>query len=89
MKNLALWSDGVSCAQAGWATPFVEFVLAYLLMGTENIGIQIEEPFCIMPLAAFCAGNEESVVEIMDGLTGKPRHSGMTCAILVQIRGPH
>ena len=52
--------------QSGWATPVVEFVLCYLLMGTENIGIQIEEPFCIMPLSVFCAGCEASVVEIME-----------------------
>ena len=40
-------------------------------MGTENIGIQIEEPFSIMPLSVFCAGCEASVIEIMDSSSGQ------------------
>lgn len=40
-------------------------------MGTENIGVQIEEPFCVMPLSVFCAGCEASVVEIMESYLGR------------------
>lgn len=52
--------------QTGWAAIFIELVLCYLLIGTENIGIQIEEPFCIMPLMEFCKGMEKSIVDIME-----------------------
>lgn len=38
-----------------WATPAVVSIIAFLLLGTENIGVQIEEPFRVLPLDAICA----------------------------------
>jgi len=31
----------------GWATPFFALIAAFLLLGVENIGVQIEEPFSV------------------------------------------
>ena len=30
-------------------------ILAFLLLGIEEIGVQIEEPFSILPLGEFCS----------------------------------
>ena len=34
----------------GWAMIPATFVIAFLLLGIEEIGVQIEEPFSILPL---------------------------------------
>ena len=39
-----------------WATVPVTDLIAFFLLGIEEIGIQIEEPFSILPLEAFCDG---------------------------------
>ena len=39
-----------------WATIPATFVIAFFLFGIEEIGIQIEEPFSILPLEALCDG---------------------------------
>lgn len=39
---------------SGWATiPFTALV-SFLLLGTENVGAQIEEPFTVLPLMQIC-----------------------------------
>lgn len=35
-----------------WLTPVIIALVAFLLLGTENIGVQIEEPFRVLPLDA-------------------------------------
>lgn len=45
---LALW------ASINWATLIVGPLTAFLLAGIENIGIMIENPMQILPMAAFC-----------------------------------
>ena len=39
-----------------WTTIPVTFLLAFVLFGIEELGIQIEEPFSILPLEALCDG---------------------------------
>jgi hypothetical protein len=39
-----------------WATIPATDVIAFFLLGIEEIGIQIEEPFSILPLEALCNG---------------------------------
>eukprot|EP00962_Isochrysis_galbana_P054517 scaffold26103_cov124-Isochrysis_galbana.AAC.1 len=39
-----------------WATVPASDVIAFFLLGIEEIGIQIEEPFSILPLEALCNG---------------------------------
>ncbi|KAK9909500.1 hypothetical protein WJX75_003209 [Coccomyxa subellipsoidea] len=48
----------------GWASPLAEAVLAFLLMGVENIGIQIEEPFHVLPMDTYCAVIAKNALEV-------------------------
>jgi predicted membrane chloride channel (bestrophin family) len=45
---LALWP------LMGWATPPAMLALCYVVLGIDEIGVEIEEPFCILPLQALC-----------------------------------
>ena len=36
--------------QCRYATVFVSAIISFLLLGIEEIGVQIEEPFSILPL---------------------------------------
>ena len=38
----------------------VTFVISFFLFGIEEVGIQIEEPFSILPLEAMCDGAIEA-----------------------------
>merc|ERR1719183_954819 len=40
--------------QLGLGTVFGEVVLGFGLLGIEDIGIMLEEPFCVLPLEAMC-----------------------------------
>ena len=61
----AVWS------QYGWATPFVTAIVTFLLMATENIGVQIEEPFKVLPMASIADSCVQGIYEIL------AHHSGM------------
>ena len=39
-----------------WVTLPTSLIIALFLFGVEEIGIQIEEPFSILPIEAFCNG---------------------------------
>ena len=52
---LALWGQ-LGESWNHWATIPAEFMIAFFLFGIEEVGIQIEEPFSILPLEAFCDG---------------------------------
>ncbi|KAL4437022.1 hypothetical protein ABPG75_004161 [Micractinium tetrahymenae] len=45
----------------GWASLPIMGVLSFLLVGLENIGIQIEEPYRVLPLHRFCMGVKRAV----------------------------
>jgi len=50
-----------------WAVVIIIPLIASLLCGIEEIGVQIEEPFGILPLEALCAklkSNVEDTIEI-------------------------
>ena len=85
----------------GWATPFVEAAIAFLLLGIENVGahsvvhhleavvpccaegrqnmattcgcagIQIEEPFHILPMLAYSAGVASNTREQVEQRRGE------------------
>lgn len=40
----------------GWVTPGVHAAITLLLLGVENIGIQIEQPFACLPMDSWCDG---------------------------------
>jgi hypothetical protein len=48
LSPLLLWDS------SGWATVPFSALVSFLLLGTENIGAQIEEPFAVLPLGAMC-----------------------------------
>ena len=81
-RFLLWWLTGFPFAawsSYGWVTPFVTAVVTFLLLGTENIGIQIEEPFEVLPIEAITAACIASVHEILE------RHHGEmpACTVLV------
>lgn len=53
----ALWQD------CQWITPFVAVLIAFLLLGVENIGVQIEQPFSVLPLEKFCTTIRDNIIE--------------------------
>ncbi|KAG2444082.1 hypothetical protein HYH02_009024 [Chlamydomonas schloesseri] len=53
-----LWSA------TGWATPVVAVIIAFLLLGVENIGVQVEEPFHVLPLYDICRALEGNIREL-------------------------
>ena len=37
--------------------------MSFLLLGVENIGVQIEQPFSVLPLELFCATIRSNIIE--------------------------
>ena len=74
-RFLLWWLTGFPFAawsSYGWVTPFITALVSFLLLGTENIGIQIEEPFEVLPLDSICDVCAQSVEDLMEGHAGKP-----------------
>jgi len=66
---LALWGQ-LGGSWNHWATIPAEFMIAFFLFGLEEVGIQVEEPFSILPLEAFCNGAIAATTEEMLGAVG-------------------
>ncbi|KAI8469253.1 MAG: Bestrophin, RFP-TM, chloride channel-domain-containing protein [Monoraphidium minutum] len=47
-----------------WLTPFVMAALTFLLVGIENIGVQIENPMLVLPMHRFCVGNRMAALSL-------------------------
>jgi len=60
---LGLWSS------LRWVTPFAQAVISFLLLGVDEIGLQIEEPFTILPLGAMAATIRSNIREMLDSAT--------------------
>ena len=58
---LAMW-EPMRGTWNHWGTIPASAALAVFLFGIEELGIQIEEPFGILPLEALCDGSIEGVV---------------------------
>lgn len=48
-----------------WLTPPISVYLAFVLLGTDDIGRRVEEPFDNLPLWQFCETVDESCMQIM------------------------
>jgi predicted membrane chloride channel (bestrophin family) len=48
----------------GWGSIPASAAISFLLLGIEEIGVQIEEPFSILPLEAMCATIQGNLVEM-------------------------
>ncbi|KAK3273979.1 hypothetical protein CYMTET_17814 [Cymbomonas tetramitiformis] len=79
-RSLILWLTLLPMAlvgDCGWLTIPIEAFIAMVLLGIEDIGVQIEEPFSILPLEAICKtvdannralyGQQRSVWELAEG----------------------
>jgi predicted membrane chloride channel (bestrophin family) len=56
-RSLMVWLGTLPLALwplMGWATVPAMFVLSYVVLGIDEIGVEIEEPFAILPLQALC-----------------------------------
>ena len=52
-RFLTLWCNLLPLAlwpATGWGTPLASLFIGYALLGIEDIGVQIEEPFDVLPL---------------------------------------
>lgn len=63
---LALWGV-LGDSWNHWATIPATLSISFFLFGIEEVGIQIEEPFSILPLEAFCNGAITATMEEMLG----------------------
>ncbi|KAL4425568.1 hypothetical protein ABPG75_009584 [Micractinium tetrahymenae] len=57
---LTLWA---SCR---WAMLPFSLIIAFLLLGIEEIGVSIEEPFSILPLCHICSTIRKNVAELLE-----------------------
>ena len=56
-RSLMVWLATLPVALwplMGWATVPAMFVTSYVVLGIDEIGVEIEEPFAILPLQALC-----------------------------------
>jgi len=63
---LALWGQ-LGSSWNHWATVPAEFMIAFFLFGIEEVGIQVEEPFSVLPLEAMCDGAIAATTQEMIG----------------------
>merc|ERR1711871_358018 len=69
---LALWG-ALGDSWNHWATVPATFIISFFLCGICEVGIQIEEPFSVLPLEAFCNGaiaatSEEMLLAAQSGV---------------------
>jgi predicted membrane chloride channel (bestrophin family) len=48
-----------------WVIPLVVFLNSIFMLGIEDLGVQIEEPFSIMPLASICHNIKSGAQELL------------------------
>lgn len=58
MMPFTLW------AAYSWVSILLSGLFAYLMLGIDVIGVQIEEPFGVLPLGSFCATIERNLREL-------------------------
>jgi ion channel-forming bestrophin family protein len=52
-----------------WIVPFIVFINSMFLLGIDDLGVQIEEPFSILPLEEICYGiqlNGKMILQIVE-----------------------
>eukprot|EP00198_Chlamydomonas_reinhardtii_P001358 XP_001690694.1 predicted protein [Chlamydomonas reinhardtii] len=59
-----LWLPIALWGKVSWGVVPVEAILCYLLLGIDEIAIQMEEPFGILPLENFCDAVQQSVEQV-------------------------
>ncbi|MEW5303003.1 MAG: hypothetical protein WDW36_005736 [Sanguina aurantia] len=56
---LAIWDD------CGWATPMILGLVSFFLLGIEEIGVSIEEPFSQLPLHEICKDIQQDLAGVV------------------------
>ena len=65
-KRAGLWNE------VHWASLLFAPALTFLLFAIDEIGVQLEEPFSVLPLAQICDKVRANVTEIVE-LSGRAR----------------
>lgn len=50
----------------GWTMIPAVFVITWLMIGVDECGVQLEEPFCILPAQPLCKMLDEEVGEMLN-----------------------
>ncbi len=67
-----------------WVVPFVVFLNSIFMLGIEDLGIQIEEPFSIMPLANICHNIRSGAQELLQQSDIEWFHDKVTPSIMLE-----
>lgn len=68
-----------------WLVPIVIFMNSIFLLGIDDLGVQIEEPFSILPLANICYNIQSTAQMVLqsagiDWFQGTPQHQAALAA---------
>ena len=70
----------------GWATIPLSLVIGFLLLGIDEIGVQIEEPFGLMPLDEMCMEIEGDLFSILEEAVATKRTAAAAAAAALSQR---
>eukprot|EP00879_Flechtneria_rotunda_P026827 GHRR01028660.1.p1 GENE.GHRR01028660.1~~GHRR01028660.1.p1 ORF type:complete len:284 (+),score=70.05 GHRR01028660.1:1164-2015(+) len=74
---------------SGWASPVLAVVIAFLLLGLENIGAFIEEPFHVIAFDAFCVAVHRDIWNMLKLHTsGGDEHSAAHTPVIGGLNSP-
>mmetsp|Transcript_2158 Transcript_2158/g.3500 ORF Transcript_2158/g.3500 Transcript_2158/m.3500 type:complete len:447 (+) Transcript_2158:74-1414(+) len=78
----ALWGGG-----AGWLSVPAIALISFVILGIDEIGVEIEEPFCVLPLLPLCrtiVNDVKMAMELVEhGVTnGVPQGGTHGCSVL-------
>ena len=62
---LSLITIKLTCGTLQLPSWHLQALVAFLLIGVENIGVQIEQPFSVLPLELFCSTIKVNVIELL------------------------
>jgi predicted membrane chloride channel (bestrophin family) len=69
-RSIMIWlltlPFALSSITTGWTLLPLMFCVSYLILGVDEIGIQIEEPFATLPLSPLCKIIERDLQNVMD-----------------------
>jgi len=68
----------------GNATPIASVFVAWAMLGTEDIGVQVEEPFDVLPLFQYCQG----IAATCDGLVKDAKRDYITASMDLDVIRP-
>lgn len=56
-----------------WMVGFATLLVSWLLLGIDDLGMQLEQPYTVMALKEFCVETQEEVVKETEGSEWTPR----------------